>query len=111
MKIFDHGGHLIMSEFYHFSAHKNYQLSIIICLWYAVQKGGDTMSQALCTALAVIAAETEMAAAALLEKLWVSDDPDVRDLLSMHFGNTKPSAHRFLLFCASVLSSEKPLED
>ena len=69
------------------------------------------MSQALCTALAVIAAETEMAAAALLGKLWVSDDPDVRDLLSMHFGNTKPSAHRFLLFCASVLSSEKPLED
>lgn len=69
------------------------------------------MSQALCTALAIIAAETEMAAAALLEKLWVSDDPDVRDLLSMHFGNTKPSAHRFLLFCASVLSSEKSLED
>ena len=69
------------------------------------------MSQALCTALKVIAAETEMAAAALLEKLWVSDDPDVRDLLSTHFGNTKPSAHRFLLFCASVLSSEKHLED
>ena len=100
-----------MTEFYHFLPRKTYQLSIIICLWYAVQKGGDIMSQALCTALAVIAAETENAAADLLEKLWVSDDPALRDLLFKHFGGTKPSAHRFLLFCAAVLSSEKPLED
>lgn len=27
---------LIMPEFYHFSAHKTYQLSIITCLWYLV---------------------------------------------------------------------------